>query len=301
VEELKPIRVFLEVASQRSFAGAARTLGMTPASITRIVAKLEGDLGQQLLVRTTRHVSLTSAGALVAARYAPVVDDFDQITTEITSAHVADAGRLRLNVPISMGVRLLPGLIKRYADEYPNVALDIRMTDTLVNIMEEDCDLAIRISGPPTDKSTIWRKICEVPRHVVAAPGFFAGGNEPDEPQDILPEDCLAYSESGTKETWELRRGPAKRTLRTGTRVVSNNGDFLYSLVADGVGVAILPDFIVNDGLARGEVVRVLEEWEPSSLWLTLYYPPYEQLPPLVAGFSDFFEAYVRGLNGLSH
>ncbi|MEM7075424.1 MAG: LysR family transcriptional regulator [Pseudomonadota bacterium] len=299
MEDLKPIRVFLEVARQLSFSGAAHSLRMTPASVTRIVARLEQTLGQQLLVRTTRQVSLTSAGAVVAARMTPVVEEFDRVRQDILSATRPDDGRLRINAPLSMGVRLLPGLAERFRLAFPRIALDIRLTDRLVDVIEEDCDLAVRISGPPADKSTIWRKICQVPRHAIAAPSLFDRIPVPETPDAIDPATTLSYSPDGAGELWDFSKAARSRTVRAGTEVTSNNGDFLYELAKAGAGICVLPDFIVARGMRRGEVIRVLPDWEVSSLWLTLYYPPYEQLPPLVATFTDFFEAYIRDLEGL--
>ncbi|QBF29965.1 LysR family transcriptional regulator [Thalassococcus sp. S3] len=299
MDELRPIRVFLEVADQSSFVAAARRLQMTPASVTRIIAKLEADLGQQLLVRTTRQVSLTSAGAIVASRYRPLVEEFDRAGRDLGRAGLADRGELKINAPMSMGLRLLPGLVSGFRLAYPNIALNVQMTDALVDILEEPCDLSIRISGPPSDKSTIWRKICEVPRHVIAAPSLFDRTVRPASPDEINPEICLSYSASGTAEKWQFRNGSARRTITAGSGVVSNNGDFLYALVRSGNGLALLPDFIFAPGLQEGTVECLLEGWQVLPLWLTLFYPPYEQLPPLVATFSDFFEAYMRDIDGL--
>ena len=299
MDDLKSIRVFLEVAQRSSFAGAARALKLTPATVTRTIAKLEADLGQQLLVRTTRQVALTSAGALVAARYGPIVEELDRATGELTRTSRPDRGKLTINAPISFGMRLLPDLVESFALAYPNIALDFRMTDRLVDIMDEDCDLAIRISGPPSDKSTIWRKICEVPRKAVAAPKLFDRIAMPDNPDDLDASFCLSYSSTGQSETWEFRNQAARRSVRAGTRVVSNNGDFLLGCAERGQGIAVLPDFIVAPSITQGNLVPVLEDWAVPSLWLTLYYPPYEAFPPLVATFTEFFEAFVTEQDGM--
>ncbi|MCX7567482.1 LysR family transcriptional regulator [Sulfitobacter sp. F26169L] len=294
MQDIKPVRVFLKVAELSSFAAAARSMNMTPASVTRIVAKLEEELGQQLLVRTTRQVSLTSAGALVAARFGPVVKDFDLVTDEITRAARPDKGRLAINAPMSLGLRLLPPLIQSFRLAYPNISLDITLTDELIDIVEADCDLAIRVSAPPPDKSTIWRKVCEVPRKIVAAPYLFEQTQKPSDPDGLERRFCMSYASDGNAETWALSKDGSKRTVHAGSDIISNNGDFLYSLAKSGNGMALLPDFIVNDGIAAGEVVTVLEDWSVAPLWLTLFYPPYEVLPPLVATFTDFFEAHLR-------
>lgn len=294
MQDLKPIRVFLEVARLMSFAGAARHLGMTPATVTRTVARLEDELGVQLLLRTTRHVSLTSIGAVVAARYGPLVNDFDQVAADIKRASLPDRGRLRINAPMSMGLRLLPDLIESFRLAFPHVELELMMTDQLINILEDGADLAIRISEPPTDKSTIWRKICAVPRHAVAAPSLLQRIDLPTTPDDLHPEHCLSYSAIGTDETWDFRKDQVRRQVRAGRRVISNSGDLLHALARRGAGITVLPDFIVQRSIASGELRAILTDWSVSMLWLTLFYPPYEQLPPLVATFSDFFEAYIR-------
>ncbi|MEM9709634.1 MAG: LysR family transcriptional regulator [Pseudomonadota bacterium] len=299
MQDLKPIRVFLEVAAQSSFAGAARTLRMTPASVTRIVARLEEDLGQQLLLRTTRQVSLTSAGAVVAARYTPILREFDRATQDITRANRPDRGKLKISAPLSFGMRVLPELVDSFCLAYPSISLDVQMTDRLIDIVEEGPDLSIRISRPPTDKSTIWRKICQIPRYAVAAPDLFNRVPRPKSPEDLNAEHCLSYATSGEAEEWNFSQNGARRSVRAGTHILSNNGDFLGNLVRSGLGIAVLPEFIVASDLAQGRVERVLPDWQVDPLWLTLFYPPYEQLPPMVATFTDFFEAYLRQSDGM--
>lgn len=296
--DLKPVRVFLEVANLKSFAAAAKSLQMTPASITRIVARLEDDFGQQLLVRTTRQVSLTSTGALVAARYQPLVEAFDQVKLDLDREMQPYRGRLSINAPMSFGLRLMPNVVDGFKLAYPNIDLDIRLTDQLVDIVSEVCDLAIRVSSTPTDKSTIWRKLCEIPLKAVAAPSLFERYPRPVTPDDLDRNICMSYGESTDPEVWRFQKDGVKRPVTAGTALHSNNGDLLYNLARKGTGIAVLPAFHVAAGLRRGEVEEVLPDWQLPPLWLSLYYPPYEALPPLVATFTDFFEAYLASERG---
>nr|WP_211264796.1 LysR substrate-binding domain-containing protein [Litoreibacter arenae] len=110
----------------------------------------------------------------------------------------------------------------------------------------------------------------------------------------------MSYSATGQPEVWALRKDGAKRQITAGSAILSNNGDFLYSLAKSGNGMTLLPDFIIKDGIAAGEVKTVLNDWSVAPLWLTLFYPPYEVLPPLVATFTDFFEAHLREVPELS-
>ena len=291
MDELRTIRTLLAVAQHRSFAEAARRLGASAASVTRAVAALEDQLGTQLLVRTTRQVSLTAAGAAYAARVAPLLRAFDSLADELTAENSAERGLLRINAPMSLGLKVLPQVLTEFRARYPGIELSVTLTDAFVDIVGADFDLAIRISEPPADKSTIWRRICRVERILVAAPGSAAAGAS--EPADLDPGECIAFSPTGREEHWVLTRDGLRRNLRAGQRLSANSGDLLAEMVLRGAGVALLPRFIVAEALLQGRLAIVLPDWRPPDIWLTLYYPPYEKLPPRVAGFSDFFERFV--------
>jgi DNA-binding transcriptional LysR family regulator len=298
MQDLKSVRVFLEVARLQSFAAAAKSLSMTPATVTRIVAKLEEGLGEQLLLRTTRQVSLTSTGALVAARYRPLVEAFDKVEQDLEREIQPHRGRLSINAPMSFGLRIMPKLVDSFRLAYPNIDLNIRLTDRLVDIVSETCDLAIRVSGAPTDKSTIWRKLCEVPMQIVAAPSLFDRHPIPRTPEDLNQDICLSYGVEDIPEVWRFEKGALKRPFTAGRSIHTNNGDLLYQFARSGAGMVMLPEFHVVRGITAGEVIQVLEDWSLPPLWLSLFYPPYEALPPLVATFTDFFEAYLKDLDG---
>lgn len=291
--ELESIRTFLMVAEHRSFSAAARMLGTTPASVTRTIAALEERLGLQLLLRTTRQVSLTSAGAVYAARVAPLVEGLTKATEETRDLEKVTTGSLRISAPMSLGLKVLPRILSQFALVHPTTTVAVDLSDRFVDIVEEDYDLAIRISGPPSDKSTIWRKICLVPRMLVASPDFLARNGAPERPEDLVGMECLSYHNKMQTEVWSLTRSGITRNIEAKGRFSVNNGDFLAELATAGEGIALLPHFIVEDGLKTGRLVTVLDQWSPPEIWLTLYYPPYEYLPLKVATFSDFFETNV--------
>ncbi|MDF2620192.1 MAG: transcriptional regulator, LysR family [Xanthobacteraceae bacterium] len=294
MNELKALRTFLLAAEKRNFAQVAREIDTTPASVTRTIAALEAELGVQLFVRTTRQVALTGDGAIFAARIAPVVQALDAARTELINAHKADEGRLRINAPMSFGQRLLPRILCGFRELYPRIDIEITLTDKLIDVVDEGFDLAIRISGTPSEKFTIWRKICAIKRMLVAAPG--TPPTTARHPNELSPDACLAYDAGSHRETWELTDGSSSATISAGRAVSSNNGEVLASLAANGAGVALLPVFIVAEHLRAGRLVPVLPEWSPPEFWLTLYYPPYQKLPPRIAAFSDFFEREIPPL-----
>lgn len=291
--ELESIRVFLAVTQQRGFAGAARALGMTPASVTRAVAALEERLGVQLFKRTTRQVSLTSAGAVYAARVAQPVAALNEAAEATRESQGMTSGLIRVSVPMSLGLKVLPAVLSQFAAIHPQTTVALTLSDSFIDIVEDDYDLAIRISGPPADKSTIWRKISRIPRLLVAAPDYLAARGMPRVPEDLGAHLCLSYSDVPQPEEWKFSRGQSHRSHVATGPFCANNGDFLARLAANGEGIALLPRFIVEDDLAAGRLVPVLPEWDVPEIWLTLFYPPYDRLPLRVATFSDFFEQYM--------
>lgn len=299
MSDLSQIRAFLTVAQLHSFVAAARQLSMTPPSVTRAVSALEESLGVQLLLRTTRHVSLTSAGAIYAARVGPLLADFEMAAEEVREQQGEAAGLLRINAPMSLGLQILPDVASGFRQEYPDTSISISLTDRLIDIVSDHVDLAIRISQAPREKSTIWRKICRVNRVLVASPGYLAAFGSIHKPEDLHAHACLAYDAGALSETWELSNAGRTHKVRAGKTLAGNNGELIARLAENGEGVALLPHFIVEPALADQRLEMVLPGWEPPPLWLNLYYPPYEKLPMRVKTFSDFFEDYVTRVRPL--
>jgi DNA-binding transcriptional LysR family regulator len=292
--ELESIRTFLTVAEQHSFTGAARQLGMTPASVTRTISALEARLGVQLLLRTTRQVALTSAGAAYAARVAPLAAALGNAAEETRALQGLTSGLIRISAPLSLGLKVLPAVLSQFAAIHPATHVALTLSDSFVDIVEDRYDLAIRISGPPADKSSIWRKICKVPRLLVASPAYLRAMGRPQTPDELGRFACLSYGAEARDEIWDLAKGQARRSHKARGGFSANNGDLLAQLAANGEGIALLPRFIVEAELASGALEPVLADWSAPDIWLTLSYPPYERLPLRVATFSDFFEVHVK-------
>ncbi|MDQ0457409.1 LysR family transcriptional regulator [Rhizobium paknamense] len=292
MNDYRALKIFLAAAETLNFAQVARGIGMTPAAVTRAIAALEEDLGVQLFVRTTRQVSLTTEGAVFAAQITPAIKALDGARQELMNTHKADQGRLRISAPTWFGKTMLPPILADFARQFPRISFEISLSDGLIDILEGDYDLTIRISSTPSDKFTIWRKICRIKRILVAAPN--SRFPTVDHPGDLKPEDCLAYSSESRRESWQLSDGHATVTLPAGAAFSSNQGDLLAEMAAESFGVALLPEFHVARQIAEGRLVQILPGWSPPDLWLTLYYPPYQALPPRIASFSRFLETAVN-------
>jgi DNA-binding transcriptional LysR family regulator len=293
--QIERIRVFLEVADRQSFAAAARTLGLSPSIATRYVSELEADLGVQLLVRTTRRVSLTVPGRLYIDRIRSVVDEIDRANEFVREQQDAVKGLLRVSAPLSLGLRFLPGAIARFCKLYPDVELKLNLTDRFVDMLGDEFDMALRISGPPSDKSTIWRKICVVPRLLVASPAYLLRAGVPKAPGDLTHHKCLGYSNFAGGALWTLRDGVTDVEQSTQVKMPfeCDNGEVVAALAASGEGIALLPRFIVSKYLEAETLAPVLAPWRPPEIWLTAFYPPYQALPAKVDAFTRLIEQVI--------
>lgn len=291
---LERLRVFAAVAEAGSFTGAARRLGLSRSIATRKVAELESEIGAQLLVRTTRHVAPTLAGRLYHERALAILRDVDRAKDLVRQHQHGLGGPLRLSAPLSFGIRFLPDIVAQFRILHPRVDLTVSLADRFVDIVSEDFDMALRISEPPEDKSTIWRKICAVERLIVAAPVYLAKASVLAHPVDLPHHACLGYSHFAGGTSWRLTHGDGRVRAQTVSFAFEcDNGDLIAALAARGEGVALLPAFVVSGMLASGALVRVLEDWAPPPVWLTAYYPPYDRLPAKVATFTEFVESVV--------
>jgi DNA-binding transcriptional LysR family regulator len=291
---IEHVRVFVEVAERQSFAAAATAIGLTRSQATRYVNELEARVGAKLLTRTTRQVALTAAGRLYLERARPILADLGRAEEAVRLQDQTLRGEIRVSAPLSFGLRFLPDAISQFRILFPEVRLKLDLTDRLVDVMSEDYDMALRISGPPGDKSSIWRKILPAPRILTAAPAYIARKGRPERPRDIAEHDGLVYG--GGEDGWELRDAAsgAVEVARPTTCFVCNNGDLIAELAARGEGLALLPRFIVAPFLARGALVEVMAGWRPPEIWLSAFYPPYDRLPAKVETFTNFIESVVK-------
>jgi DNA-binding transcriptional LysR family regulator len=293
--QLERIEVFVAVAEQQSFAGGARALGLSRSIATRYVAELEASLGAQLLVRTTRRVAMTLAGRLYLEHVKGIAGEIERANRLIREQQTSLAGALRISAPLSLGLRFMPRVVAQFRSLYPDVQLNLNLTDRFVDILSAEFGMALRISSPPADKSTIWRKICGVPRMLVASPGYLLRSGAPQKPSDLAHHHCLGYSRLAGGDRWHLRHTPSNREQSVQPNLVfrCDNGDVISDLAALGEGIALLPRFIVAAHLDKGALRPILTDWSLPEIWLSAYYPPYEVLPPKVRLFTRCVEELV--------
>ncbi len=283
------LQAFRAVAEEGGFTPAAAALGTTVASVSRRIKGLERRLGVRLFNRTTRRVSLTEAGETYLQHVRRVLDDLADAEASVHQLTGEARGTLRVAAPLSFGVRRLAPVLARFARQHPALRVRLSLDDRVVDLVEGGYDLALRIGYPP-DSSLIGRALLPVARFLCAAPGYLDARGTPADPGELADHDCLHYNPLAFSEEWPLA-GAGPRGITVEGRLCSNNGDVLREAAIAGMGIALLPDFIVEDALARGQLKRILRQFEPPPFTLYAVYPSREFVPAKVRLFLDALQA----------
>lgn len=291
MDQFSAMRVFRRVVELEGFAAAARDLNLSNAAVSKQVSALEMQLGTRLLNRTTRRLSLSEPGRLFYARTVRILDDLAEAEAELCEHAVAPRGRLRINAPMSFGIRHLPPVLASFRRRWPDLALDLALSDRIVDLIDESFDVALRIAALP-DSSLIAKRLCTSRRVMVASPGYLAAQGVPAELAALHAHSCLIYGHHlAGEEVWAFETPGGPDELRVRGSLTANNGDILAAAAADGLGIALLPRFIVADALAAGRLVPVLAEHEPVGAGVFAVYPATRHLSAKVRVFIDHLAA----------
>ena len=289
MNRLGPERMFLTVVETGSFAAAAARLGTGSGQASKLVARLEADLGVKLLNRTTRALSLTQAGQAYAGRLRALVEAWDDLQTEVQNAAVAPRGLIRLTAPLSFGTTRLAPLLARFATEFPEIALEVHFADRVVNLVEEGFDAAIRV-GTPTDTTLTGRKLCTARVLALAAPAYLATHGTPQTPQDLANHPCIIDLNFREPHRWPFRTGK----VAVSGRLAFSNASACLAAAEAGLGITSVPDFVADAALADGRVMAILTDFDPPPLGVFALYPSGRHLPAKVRVLVDFMAKALR-------
>lgn len=264
MDNVKTMRLFLTVVQIGSLSGAGRQSGLSPASVSRQITALEDDLGVRLLNRTSRRLSLTEAGQVYLERAERLLQDIDELRDAVTQLAVRPRGTLRIQSRVTLGTQYVAPLIPAFMAQYPDLKIDLWLTDTDLDLTEHGIDLAIR-TGDLADSTLIARRLASSPRVVCASPQYWAQHGRPARPEDVMAHNCLTYRfEFGTAAAlWQFRSDEGRSiNLQVGGNFQTNNGQALRLATLSGLGIALLPAWSVKNHLQAGTLERVLSEYE---------------------------------------
>jgi DNA-binding transcriptional LysR family regulator len=288
------LEVFAVVADTGSFSAAGRSLDLAPSSVGRIIDRIEGRLGVRLLLRSTRSLTLTSEGAAYLSAARRILADLRE-TEQAISDQAAPRGRLRISTSILYGRMFLVPLLGDFVRRYPGIRLDIDLTDAVVDIAAGQADVAIRF-GPLPDAPFLARKLGETRKLIVASPDYLARRGTPQAPEDLQDHDCLGFNFKRSSPTWPFRKDGRDYAMTIHAIVEANNGETLGQLAVEGVGITRVGFLTVEDALRSGEVVALLEEFNPGDVEeIHAVFVGGEHVPARVRCFVDYLLERLRG------
>jgi DNA-binding transcriptional LysR family regulator len=283
--------IFVKVAETQSFSQAAQDLGVAKATVSKRVAELEQVLGVALIARTTRKLALTEAGTRVLPRAQRLVEEGEAIEAEANETRAFPRGRLRVAAPLSFTLRHLAPILPDFCKAYPEIQLELDLDDRTIDLIGDGFDVALRI-GPMPDSSMTARRIAPVALAVVAAPAYWAARGRPERPEDLAGHACFRYANQAGGVAWRFTHLDGREArVHVDGPICVNNGDAMLPAICAGLGVALLPDFIVHEERAAKRLEQVLTDWRANELWLHLLTPPGRGLTRRVRAFSDFVNA----------
>lgn len=304
--DIEVLRTFAEVAKRGSFAAVARERNVTPSAISRTIQTLEDELGVRLIQRTTRRLSLTEAGKLYLERMEPLLEELDAARLLIADTGREPRGTLRLTTSVSFGQKCVVPLLPRFAESYPQLGVDLLMTDSMIDIVAEGLDVAIRL-GRRHDPSfvsgttVIASQLLAVRYVVCASPEYLARHGTPGQPEDLSAHQCLLLPLAGFRTSWIFRDAAgALAEVAVKGRFTLSAVTAVHQCARGGMGIALLPHWLVTGDLEDGSLVHVLPEYQATAtdfdraVWML--YPSRVYLPLKTRVFGEFLRRELRAM-----
>jgi DNA-binding transcriptional LysR family regulator len=294
MDKFNSIRAFVKVVQLAGFSAAARDLHLSRSAVSKYVIDLETALGVQLLSRTTRTASPTVAGQAYYERCVSILADLDEADLAVSSAQAKPVGTLRVNAPMSFGTLHLGRAMAEFMERYPQLRIQLILSDQLVDPVQGGFDVTLRIADLPSS-SLIGRKIAPARRVVCASPSYLKAHGTPVQPSDLRDHPCLTYGHLATGNQWKLTGADGDHWIAIPWVLCTNNAEVLRDTAVAGLGIALLPTFIAGADLQTGRLVSILTQYDAPPLSLYVLYPPTRHVPVKVRVFIDFLAERFGG------
>lgn len=287
MDRLDAMKLFMRVAETGSFSGVALQMNVARSVVTRQIAGLEAHLGTKLIARSTRRLNLTSAGAAYLEKCREILNLIEEAETGLAEDRLSPRGRIRLSLPLSLGLRQLAPLISDFTTTYPEVDIELDFSDRRVNLIEEGLDLAIRITRQ-LEPSDVARKLSRCTMVTVAATDYLRRRGYPKHPSELLANhDCFGYT-LAQRGTWPFMIGGEMTWFPIRGRVQANNGDALLDFAVRGLGITMAPTFIANTAINAGQVEPILTDFPMPELGIYAVFPGNRYVPHRVRALVEY-------------
>ncbi|MBY5581421.1 LysR family transcriptional regulator [Rhizobium leguminosarum] len=294
---LNDILIFMAVVDAGSFIAGGQAVGLSRSAAGKAVIRLEDRLGVRLLNRTTRTLSLTEEGQMFYERGLRILVSVDEAEASVAGQDSTPRGVLRLTVDDAFGRLVVLPLLEKYLRAWPDIQVEVSFTDRLADIVEEGFDLAIRVGATATDTRLVSRVIATYKARLCASPSYLAERGEPRDVDDLAVHDCLISAGRNQRQGWRFRgEGGSWIKAQGRSRLRLDSGEAIRDAALAGLGIALLPDFLVTDDLAAGRLRQILADFETDDAKIVTLYPDKRLLEPRVRRFIDLIvEELGRG------
>ena len=294
MNRFEELEAYVAVVEQKGFSNAADKLGIAKSMVSRRVSELERRLGVQLLQRTTRRQSVTDAGREFYQRASQLISDMRDAERSVAHGQTAISGRIRLALPLGIGVSQLAQPISEFLDRHPDIRIEVDLNDRRQDLIEENIDLAIRI-GELEDSTLIARKLANVHFAVCASPEHLRVHGEPRHPAELAQHEVLVYSNVAVGRQWFYQLDGKQVSPRMNYRLSANNGEFLAAVASFGQALVTGPVAFLQPYIDRGALVPILSEFVRPEVGMYAVYPPGRLVATRVRVLSDALHEYFQG------
>jgi DNA-binding transcriptional LysR family regulator len=304
MDRFAELKAFCLVAGSGGFSAAGRELGVATSSVTRLVDALEQRLGAALLNRSTRSVTLTDRSALYFEQASAILDSL-AVADDAASADSAGVqGLLRVSAPVTFAAMHIGPVAASLHQRHPRLELDLRLSDSMSNMVDESIDVAIRIGALDDQPNLIARRLMDHGRVICASADYLARHGTPQQSADLAAHNCLRFAYDGARTSWRLQRGDQVDTVQVRGSLIANNAEVLRQAAIGGAGIALLARWLVDSDLAQGRLVQVLAGYRcnpgPMNVGLYAIYPANRRGSPKVRLFVDELAAHLAAVHGVA-
>lgn len=294
MDKFDSLRAFTQVIETGGFAAAARQMGLTRSAVNKLVMHLEDNLAVQLLHRTTRKVTPTATGLAFYQRCIAILADLEEAELAVTRLQEEPRGTLRINAPMTFGTLHLAPLVADFGVQYPDLRIELVLCDRIIDPIEEGFDITVRIAQATDSSSLITHTLAKIPMVLCAAPPYLGEKSMPQHPQDLKHHACLSYGHIAASHYWHLAGPDGTHSIKVKGPLCSNNGEVLRDAALKGLGLALLPRFIVAAELQSQRLHPVLTAYQAPELSLSVLYPVNRHLSAKVTLFTQFLSKSLQ-------
>ena len=288
MDKFESLRAFTQVVAEGGFAAAARKMRLSRSAVNKLVINLEKKLGVQLLHRSTRRVSPTETGLAFYDRCINILAELEEAELAVSQLQEKPKGNFKINAPMTFGTMHLSAAVADFMAQYPDLRVQLTLEDRFVDPIEEGFDLAVRIAEPVESASLITHAIAPAKRILCASPTYIEKYGEPKHPRELRDRSCLHYGYLATGNQWKLFGQDGEHNIVVNGVFCSNNGETLRDAAVKGLGIALLPTFLLAKELEEGKLKRILPDYHAPEISICVIYPANRHLSTKVRLFTEF-------------